>query len=143
MPVVFRTEEDLAGYLARLNPDLVESLGWTVEEGSYDEILAEVYDDMGTTDVSAMIDMRKLRIVMKYRFWEYVLTGLAGNRFNFSGDGGSISYSQIFDQAKTMFSLASTDAAAYGLGVPRVKISRVIRQDIYRPFTAEDLGTGE
>lgn len=137
-PTSYRTEADFAAYLHSINPVLFESFGWSVEEDSYAEVIADTLEQLGVSTITGVSKTRDLRIVGKYFLWQAAYDFVTGTHHSYSGTGGSVSLGQVYDQVKERFNLAYMEAMPYGVGNYKVTAARVSRRDIYSAHTEEN-----
>jgi hypothetical protein len=109
------TETSLKIYMHTALGAVATALGWTVQDGNYDELVNEtllVYGTDDVTGISGQDNIRKLRTLARVEAWRAVVRETAGD-YDFSADGGSYKRSQIHAQAKMALEAAQDEAALY------------------------------
>lgn len=141
------TSETFAAYLHRqLGPVTPGILGWSVDAGSYDDILTDTLVALGYEDVmnvSGRENLRKLRALGLVYLWRSVVSQLAVTVYNVSTPAGSFSRGRLAEQARTALTLAEQEAAGLGLplpsDVPPVELVDVV--DSTNPYPHYQSGT--
>lgn len=112
------TSYDEAGLKAYLHAELgtmATGLEWTVDAGSYDEIVYDSLFRYGQIDIGEITgadNVRRLRCLAKVFVWRAVVKAVAGD-FDFSADGASFSRSQIQTMAEKALRMAEDEAGPY------------------------------
>lgn len=121
------TEASLKAYMhAALGP-IAGVLGWSVDEGNYDEPLNDTLLAYGVSDVEQVTgaeQLKRLRALARYQVWKAAVSGLAA-LYDFETDGQRFERSQLMRHAEQALALAESEAlpylAEYSIGVIRVE----------------------
>jgi hypothetical protein len=103
-------------------------LGWTIDDGSYDEIIADTLAALGDTDIATYIssaDLQRLRIAGQVFLYRAILVALVSS-YDVSVDGASFSRSQMLNGAKLALTMAESAAESLGLNLPASGIGTVV-----------------
>lgn len=132
------TETTLALYLhGHLNQGhLADMLAWSVEAGSYDEIVTDVLLAYGVNNIAEATSIGKLRALGLVALWENVKTAAVGE-INYSADGQTYSREAIFQHIDNMLARARANAMPYADDYA-VDIYGVSRDDPYSPIELAD-----
>ncbi len=132
------TEEQFKQYLHNtLNlGGFADDMGWTVDDGQYDEIVNNALLYYGASDISTIsgaTDINKLRVAGQVALWEGVLDGVSHYRQSSTPDGASSSLNQVYEHAEKQLARVQGKAAGLGLSgasiYPPVRIYGVRYQD--------------
>lgn len=131
------SEETLAIFLDTALGAVADVLGWTVEIGSYDEIVNETLLAYGQTDltqVTGTANLRKLRALGRRELWRAVVEQTSA-KYDIKEDNASLSRSQIHKMALESLGKAEAEAAEYDdryrVGIDRLEYKHDPYQ--YRP----------
>lgn len=116
LPTVY-SETTLARYCHAVLDEVARQLGWTVEGGSYGEIVNEVLLALDTDDLSVWtttLQREQLRAVARWKAWEQAADALAGY-YDVTEDLQSIKRSQMHKAALASAERARDAAAALGV----------------------------
>lgn len=104
------TETEFKEYLNnQLSASIAGSLGWTVDGGSYDEIVIDVELVLGQV-IADVTNIRSLRAVGRRELWRTVMQVTSNKATAATGVAGSIAFGRtIFDRAKDLFTQASEE----------------------------------
>ena len=131
------TEETLALWLHTILGPVAKCFGWTVEIGSYAEIVNDALLDYGVNDISTITDLNsvtKLRVLARRQAWRAAVEHSAAD-FAFSADGGSYSRDQIQGMCEKALALANADALTFD---PNYKIGVDRTIHIHDPYAQVD-----
>jgi hypothetical protein len=112
----------LANYLHNYLKGLASQLGWTVEAGSYDSVVALVLEDCEVSTEAEEKNLVKLHRIGVYRLYEAILREISFD-VNISIDGGNISREQAFQNITQLFNQAYNDALPYLPGSNAIEIN--------------------
>lgn len=134
------TEEQFKAYLHSVLADTAALLGWTVDGGSYDEVVIDALfacDVTDITELSGAAAMRQLRVLGRLKLWAAVLRA-ALPEINYTADGATFNREAVFQHAMQMMKEARIDALPYDPDYT-VDIAGVSRAD--DPYNALELVT--
>jgi len=101
-------------------------LEWTVDGGSYDEIVNDALGMYGASDIATITgasNIQKLRTIARLCAYRKVMDQYAA-KFDFSADGNSIQHSQLHAMAKATVARLESEAAPwlpeYAVNVQRI-----------------------
>ena len=112
------TEKSLAEYMCAQLGDLSTILALTVgtaDAGSLNEALNTTLLAYGVSDISAALDIAKLRALARVQAWQLAVDRLTA-LYDFSVDGGSYQRAQMVTQARFNLAAARLDALIYDPG---------------------------
>lgn len=150
----FYTEETLKEYMHSLlnAAGYADALEWSVEAGSYDEIVNDVLLALGVTDITTLTgtqNIKRVRVAARYYLWRGVSTFIASSYGGGSTRVGNASIDlggdSIIRGIASELAAAEVDAMALGL-VEGYKVGRFTirhRNDPYRTMVCEDEVAGE
>ncbi len=135
------TEAELKAYIHTALGAVASSLGWTVNAGSYDEIVNDALLAYGVDDIASVSgreSIAKLRALSRLMAWRAVVSETATD-YNFSADGGSYSRAQVNEMARARVADLETETAAYRME-NAVRTQRVVyANDPYIERLPEDI----
>ena len=129
LPTSYATEAEFAAYLHGCLYGIAGVLAWSVDEGSYDEIINDTLVAYGTSDLDSITgesNIVKLRALGKYYVWRAAVDGLA-SKYDYATNNQRFDLSQMQKMANTSLRQAEQAAAAYGVGSYAIGVQRVIR----------------
>ena len=100
--VTTMTEAELKSYAHRALGPMAAMLGFTIDGGSYDQVMADALLEYGVTDADEIEGITEVRLgyaCMRLELWRY-LTDYTSTRFNLSDAGTSLSLEQIHNHAR-------------------------------------------
>ena len=132
------TETKLALYLhGHLNQaGLADMLAWSVEAGSYDEIVTDALLAYGVNDIAEATSIGKLRALGLVALWENAKTAVVAE-INYSADGQSYSREAIFQHIDNMLAQARATAMPYADDYT-IALYGVSHDDPYSPIELAD-----
>jgi hypothetical protein len=127
------TEDTLKTYLHTIAPTLSAVLSWTVEDGSYDELVLDVLVLLGVSELtnqSSVTQTGRVRAAAKIAYWRAAINELV-TRYDYSSGSGSSSRGQMIANAKDALGLAEAEGARLGLSiaVPDAEVGTVTYAD--------------
>lgn len=111
------TELALAQYMHDQLGGIADVLGYARPVSfpdSYQEVVNEVLLELGVADISAVTDMRKLRVMARLYAWKKAAAALS-SKYDFSTDGESYHRSQMHQQALKAVEDIMSECLALGL----------------------------
>jgi hypothetical protein len=106
------TEDELKAFLHGELGSVADTLGWSVADGDYDEIVNEALIAYDVDDIADADDIAKLRALGRVAAWKAAMYDLAA-RYDFEADGGQYKRSQLHDMAQRNLMMAEDDALRY------------------------------
>ncbi len=109
------TEKTLAEFMHQDLGRTAEVLGYAAgieDAGSYAEAVNETLLAYGVSDISAAVEIPRLRILARAAAWRMAASGLV-TAYKFSADGSSYERSALFEHANRMLNRAEYNAAAW------------------------------
>jgi len=135
------TSYDEAGFKAYLHgraarSGVADAFGWSIEAGSYDDVVVEALLAYGAAEVSEATDVAKLRALGGLALWQAAREA-AVLEVDYSADGTSFSREAIFAHIEALLAQARLDALPYQAALDySVDILSVAHRD---PYGALDL----
>jgi hypothetical protein len=105
------TDTELKEFMERVLGDTAHKLGWTAEDGDFDEALNEVLLVCGKADltfVDTQAEVKKVRIVARMEAWRQAMANTVHAASHSAGAPGTgqVTLSDIHRQAKAQFEMA-------------------------------------
>lgn len=134
------TDQTLAEYMHGLLAEMAAALGWSVDNGDYDDPILDCLIEYGNVSyVADCTDIKKLRCLARVAVWDKVVAATSGD-FNFSADGASYSREQVHNHAVARLAAAKTAALPY-LSSNTIEIYTAdYPNDPYTPYTDDRSG---
>lgn len=118
----YGTQDEFAAYLHRVldRDGFATDLGWSVGDGSYDDVTNDALASAGVTDITSVTSVtaiRRLNAAGRLALWQQVVDASVHLRDNRTSDGSSAAMSQIHAQAVQMLARAEEEAVRLGVVV--------------------------
>ena len=135
------TEEALAAAMNQWVSTTAVLLGWSVDDGSYDDPIIDALSWYGVTDIANATDVKKLRALARVAVWESAASALASS-VDWSRGAESVRSSQAYENALKQLAAARKRAAdeGYTIGpVAALVVSDIVYHDPYARTTRKAL----
>lgn len=131
-PLTSYSETAFAEFLHKEIGGVATRLGWSVEAGSYTDIVSSVELVLGITDVADYANIRQLLALGKREVWRQVVKDLT-DKFRFAADFQTFERQQMQAMALKALSIAESECQEAGVGGYEIGIERV--DYIHDPYT--------
>jgi hypothetical protein len=145
------TEATFAAYLHALLSagGLATDLGWSLADGSYDEVINDALGYYGAEDIttiSGATSILAMRIAGRVALWKAVSSATAHYTDASTPDGARANLSQLHTQALAQYNIALGEAGTVGLAglytMPPIMVGTIrYKDDPYRYHEADDEGS--